>query len=133
MGDAGSYFVGYLMATATISATFAGPGLPKHAILAPLCVLAVPIYDMLTVIFVRLREGRSPFSGDRSHVSHRLTDLGLSRPQAVMIIWTGTLMCGLGAFMLHRVDLWGAIAVLAIVVGILGAIAFIDLRSRWKT
>ena len=132
MGDAGSYFVGYMMATSTISATFAGPGLPDYAILAPLCVLAVPIYDLVTVIVVRLREGRSPFSGDRSHVSHRLTDLGLSRAQAVMVIWLATLVCGLGALMLHRVDRVGATLVLAMVVLVLTAIAVVDLRSQRK-
>ena len=130
MGDAGSYFVGYLMATATISATFAGPGLPDHAILAPLCVLAIPFYDMLTVIALRLREGRSPFSGDLRHVSHRLTDLGLSRIQAVAVIWLATFICGLGALMLHRVDRHGAAVVLAVVVTVLGAIALVDLKSR---
>lgn len=130
MGDAGSYFVGYMMATVTISATFAGPGLPDHAILAPLCVLAVPIYDMLTVIWVRLREGRSPFSADRCHVSHRLTDLGLSRPRAVLVVWLATLVCGLGAFMLHRVGMKGAIVVLAAVASVLVGIAVVDLRSR---
>lgn len=130
MGDAGSYFVGFLMATATISATFAGPGLPDHAILAPLCVLAVPFYDILTVIALRLREGRSPFSADRSHVSHRLTDLGLSRTMAVAVIWLATLICGMGALMLHQVDRSGAAVVLAVVGTVLGAIALVDLKSR---
>jgi len=61
MGDAGSYLVGYLLAMATLSATFAGEDLPKHAILAPLCVLAVPLYDTLTVLAIRLCKGQSPF------------------------------------------------------------------------
>jgi UDP-GlcNAc:undecaprenyl-phosphate GlcNAc-1-phosphate transferase len=130
MGDAGSYFVGYMMATATISATFAGPGLPNHAILAPLCVLALPLYDLLTVVIVRLSEGRSPFSADNRHVSHRLTDLGLSRPQAVMVLWLATLVCGLGAFLLHEVDLTGAIAVFVLVLVVLAGIAYVDLRKR---
>jgi UDP-GlcNAc:undecaprenyl-phosphate GlcNAc-1-phosphate transferase len=132
MGDAGSYFVGYMMATATISATFAGPGLPDHAILAPLCVLAVPLYDMCTVIIVRLRAGRSPFTGDRSHVSHRLTDFGLSRPLAVGVIWLATLVCGMGAFMLHRVDRLGAAIVLGVVVLVLAGIAVVDLKWNRK-
>ncbi|MEA1952187.1 MAG: MraY family glycosyltransferase, partial [Planctomycetota bacterium] len=51
MGDAGSYLVGYFIAMATLSATFAGDNLPRHAILAPLCVLAVPLYDTATVVF----------------------------------------------------------------------------------
>ena len=48
MGDAGSYLVGYLLAMATLTGTFAGGDLPRHAILAPLCVLAVPLYDTAT-------------------------------------------------------------------------------------
>ena len=49
MGDAGSYFVGFSLAVMTILATFSGGGVPRHAILAPLCVLAVPIYDTVSV------------------------------------------------------------------------------------
>ena len=55
MGDAGSYLVGYLLAMTTLTATFAGGNLPRHAILAPLCVLAVPLYDTQTVVLIRLR------------------------------------------------------------------------------
>src|SRR4029079_5432087 len=64
MGDAGSYFVGFCLAVMTILATFSDSGLPRHAILAPLCVLAVPLYDSLSVVCIRLRQGRSPFEAD---------------------------------------------------------------------
>ena len=79
MGDAGSYLVGYLLAMATLTGTFAGGGVPRHAALAPLCVLAVPIYDTASVVLIRLRQGRSPFVGDKSHFSHRLVALGMTR------------------------------------------------------
>ncbi len=79
MGDAGSYFIGFSLAVITILATFAGGGDPRHAILAPLCVLAVPIYDTASVVWIRLRAGRSPFHGDTNHFSHRLVALGLTR------------------------------------------------------
>src|SRR5690606_15376369 len=61
MGDAGSYLIGFCMAVMTILATFGTyePG-RRHAILAPLCILAVPLYDLTTVLYIRLREGRSP-------------------------------------------------------------------------
>lgn len=136
MGDAGSYFVGYLTATMTISATFAGEGLPRHAVLAPLCVLAIPLYDTISVIAIRLRQGRSPFEGDRSHVSHRLVDLGLSKPQAVLVIYGATLLCGLGALLLHRVELLGAIVILLLVGACLIAIALVEIaavRKRKRT
>jgi UDP-GlcNAc:undecaprenyl-phosphate GlcNAc-1-phosphate transferase len=115
MGDAGSYLVGYLLAMATLTATFAGGSTPKHAILAPLCVLAVPLYDTLTVVLIRLRAGRSPFVGDKSHFSHRLVELGMTKTQAVLTIYLTTATCGLGALLLHQVDVAGAAVVLLLV------------------
>jgi UDP-GlcNAc:undecaprenyl-phosphate GlcNAc-1-phosphate transferase len=64
MGDAGSYFVGFCLAVMTIQATFTGSGLPRHAILAPLCVLAVPLYD--TLRSGSARAGRSPSKRTRT-------------------------------------------------------------------
>ena len=108
MGDAGSYLVGYLLATATLTGTFAGGNLPKHAILAPLCVLAIPLYDTVSVVLIRLRAGRSPVVGDKSHFSHRLVERGLSKPQAVLTIYLATVTCGLAALLLHQLDLGSA-------------------------
>ena len=104
MGDAGSYLVGYLLAMVTLTATFAGGGAPRHATLVPLCVLAVPIYDTLSVVLIRLRQGRSPFVGDTSHFSHRLTALGMTKTQAVLTIYLAAATCGLGGLLLHQVD-----------------------------
>ena len=64
MGDAGSYFVGFVIAVATLLATYASyQSTTPHAILAPLCVMAVPLYDMTTVIWIRLRERAQPLRG----------------------------------------------------------------------
>ena len=130
MGDAGSYFVGFYIAVATLMATYAGESLPRHAILAPLCVLAVPIYDTLTVILIRLRQGRSPFHADKNHFSHRLVELGLSKPQAVLTIYLMTATCGLGALLLHQVNTWGAIVVLAIVCCVLLLVLILEVTAR---
>ena len=45
---------------------------------------------MLSVIIIRLREGRSPFEGDKRHFSHRLVDLGMTKKQAVLTIYLAT-------------------------------------------
>jgi UDP-GlcNAc:undecaprenyl-phosphate GlcNAc-1-phosphate transferase len=133
MGDAGSYLVGYLLATATLSATFAGSDLPPHAILAPLCVLAVPLYDTLTVVAIRLRNGRSPFVGDKSHFSHRLVELGMTKPQAVLTIYLATATCGLGALLLHQVNTVGACVVLLLVACVLVLVGILEtVRRRGK-
>jgi UDP-GlcNAc:undecaprenyl-phosphate/decaprenyl-phosphate GlcNAc-1-phosphate transferase len=132
MGDAGSYWIGYLLAMATLTAKFSGGDMPRHAILGPLCVLAVPLYDTISVVAIRLREGRSPFVGDKSHFSHRLVELGLSKTQAVATIYLATATCGLGALLLRSVDLFGAAVILLMVVCTLTLIAILETVGRRK-
>jgi UDP-GlcNAc:undecaprenyl-phosphate/decaprenyl-phosphate GlcNAc-1-phosphate transferase len=131
MGDAGSYFVGFCVAVSTLLATYSGyEGEAQHAVLAPLVVMAVPLYDTITVIWIRLREGRSPFQADRNHFSHRLVELGFTKVQAVLTIYLTTLTCGLGALLLRRVDAFGAAVILLIVVCILALIAILESPRR---
>ncbi len=133
MGDAGSYFVGFCIAVTTLLATFTEyQGATPHAVLAPLCVMAVPLYDMVTVIWIRLREGRSPFEADKNHFSHRLVELGLTKGQAVLTIYFLTATCGLGALLLHRTDVVGAAFVVLMIVFILLLIAILESTARRK-
>ena len=100
MGDAGSNFLGFLLGASTVAGTYYryGEGQSKLGVLAPLLVMAVPLYDACSVVLIRLREGRSPFEADRRHFSHRLVDCGLTPTQAVRTIHLMTLCGGLGAF-----------------------------------
>ncbi len=133
MGDAGSYFVGFCIAVTTLLATFTGYyGAHRHAVLAPLCVMAVPLYDMTTVIWIRLREHRSPFEADKNHFSHRLVELGLTKGQAVLTIYLTTATCGLGALLLNRVDRFGAVVIVLMIVCILCLIAILESTARRK-
>ena len=131
MGDAGSYFVGFCLAIATLQADYTNyDAVNPLAIVAPLCVLAVPLYDMASVIWIRLREGRSPFHADKNHFSHRLVELGLSKGQAVLTIYLTTATCGLGAILLRQVDTLGAGIILAMVVLVLALIAILESTGR---
>ncbi len=127
MGDAGSYFVGFWIAVATLLATYAGyQGSTPQAVLAPLIVMAVPLYDMCSVILIRLREGRSPFEADKRHFSHRLVDLGMTKKQAVLTIYLATATCAIGALLLPRVDLLGAGLVLVSTLLVLGLVTVLE-------
>ena len=131
MGDSGAYFIGFMIAVATLLATYAGyKSENQHAILAPLCVMAVPLYDMTSVILIRLRAGRSPFEADKNHFSHRLVDLGLTKTQAVLTVYLTTATCGLGALLLHRVDLVGAVIIVLLIACILALIAILEATAR---
>lgn len=133
MGDAGSYFVGFCVAVATLLATYTGyNSTTTHTILAPLCVMAVPLYDMTTVLWIRIREGRSPFQADKCHFSHRLVDLGMTKGQAVLTIYLTTATCGLGALLLSRVDFVGAVLIVLLIVCVLALIAILESSARRK-
>ena len=130
MGDAGSYFVGFSLAAIAMVTTYVGGELPGHAALAPICVLAVPLYDLATVVWIRLREGRSPFEADKRHFSHRLVELGLSKTQAVRTIYLLTATCGLGALLLHQVNQVGAVLIVLLVACVLVLIGILETAAR---
>jgi UDP-GlcNAc:undecaprenyl-phosphate GlcNAc-1-phosphate transferase len=132
MGDAGSNFLGFLLGAMTVAGTYYryDPSVSPFSVLAPLLVMAVPLYDSASVILIRLREGRSPFVGDRRHFSHRLVERGLTPPQAVRTINLVTLAGGLGALLLHRLDTVGAMIVVAAqTVCLLGVVAILEVSA----
>ncbi|MCA9087202.1 MAG: undecaprenyl/decaprenyl-phosphate alpha-N-acetylglucosaminyl 1-phosphate transferase [Planctomycetaceae bacterium] len=134
MGDAGSTFIGLMLATLTIVGTFYDESIGKpHVMLAPLCILAVPLYDFTSVMLIRLSEGRSPFQPDKCHFSHRLVEMGLSRKYAVLTVHFATITTGLGALLLYRVADWnGAALVVALVLCVLMMIAILETAGRKK-
>lgn len=133
MGDAGSYLIGFYLATATLLATYTGYHSARpHAVLAPLFIMAVPLYDMITVLWIRVREGRSPFQADKCHFSHRLVELGFTKGQAVLTVHLLTATCGLGALLLHRVDLVGAVLATLLIFCVLALIALLESTARRK-
>ena len=132
MGDSGAYFIGFMIAAATLLASYTGyqSEQKRHAILAPLCVMAVPLYDMTTVILIRFRAGRSPFAADQNHFSHRLVDLGLSKTQAVLTVYLLTATCGLGALLLHQVETSGAVIIMLLIGCVLTLIGVLEATAR---
>ena len=131
MGDCGSNLIGFLLAALTIVGTFYDSTGSRHVILAPLCVLAIPLYDFCSVILIRLSQGRSPFHGDKSHFSHRLVELGLRPAPAVLTIHLATLMTGLAGLLLYKVPDWaGALLVLALIICVLAVVAILETVGR---
>ncbi|MBD3673889.1 MAG: undecaprenyl/decaprenyl-phosphate alpha-N-acetylglucosaminyl 1-phosphate transferase [Planctomycetaceae bacterium] len=128
MGDSGSQFLGMMMGTLTLLGTFYDESTAsRHVILAPLCVLAIPLYDTCSVVLIRLAQGRSPFHPDKSHFSHRLTALGLSKPKAVLTVHLATLTTGLGGVLLYRVPDWtSAILIVALILCVLSIVAILE-------
>jgi UDP-GlcNAc:undecaprenyl-phosphate GlcNAc-1-phosphate transferase len=113
MGDSGSLVVGYMLAVLTILTTFVDPqyGARPYGVLAPLFILAVPIYDTASVVWLRVRSGSRIMTGDRRHFSHRLVGRGMTPHAAVLTIYLATVATGLSATQLERTDWAGAVLV----------------------
>ncbi len=132
LGDGGSLVVGLLLAVISVRTTYVAPERGSsdvggwHGVLTPLVIFAVPLYDLVSVSLIRLRQGRSPLSGDRNHFSHRLVKLGLPRPSAVFVVVLATLATGLGGVMMARMPAWQAALVAAQAAAVLLTLAVLE-------
>lgn len=93
LGDAGSGFIGFILAFIIFRLT-QNPGHPISPILGPF-LLAPPIIDCLVLIVHRLRRGTSPFAAGRDHGHHLMLDAGFSVNQIVAYVLLLTLAAGL--------------------------------------
>jgi UDP-GlcNAc:undecaprenyl-phosphate GlcNAc-1-phosphate transferase len=125
MGDAGSMFLGFILAVVGIKLRF--PGRPNAITwMIPVVVLGLPVFDTTLVVFSRLRRGINPLTNPgKDHVSHRLVLLGLSQRQAVVLLYGVCGVLGLvGVLIMHSNLVQAYLAGTAVfLVGLAGLIA----------
>lgn len=92
MGDAGSLFLGFLLAVIGLKLRFPGP--TQITFFVPILVLGVPLFDTVLVTINRILHRRSPLSGGKDHTSHRLVAVGIPIPVAVSLIYAGAASFG---------------------------------------
>jgi UDP-GlcNAc:undecaprenyl-phosphate GlcNAc-1-phosphate transferase len=92
MGDAGSYFMGFLLAVLLIQVEPVRWRVPPIQLSIAILPLMVPLFDMVLAIVRRTLRGQPIFAGDSDHVHHRLLAAGFSHARAVTVLWATTLM-----------------------------------------
>ena len=98
MGDTGTAFIGYLLAALTMVARYYFPsrGTSPFVVLVPLAILAVPLFDAVCVVVVRLARGRHPMRGDAtSHLGHRM--LARQVPPWAVVLFAASATVATGA------------------------------------
>lgn len=98
MGDTGSTFLGFVLACVSINGLFKFYTIISFAV--PFLMLGLPIFDTCFAIIRRISHGQSPMTPDRSHVHHKLIDMGLSQKQAVAVLYVISAILGLSAVVL---------------------------------
>ena len=98
MGDTGATFLGYILATMSIQGLFKYYAVISFVV--PFLILGLPIFDTTFAFIRRIAHGQSPMHADRSHIHHRLIDMGLSQKQAVATLYVISAILGLSAVVL---------------------------------
>ena len=98
MGDTGSTFLGFMLATLSIQGVFKSYAVISFAV--PLLILGLPLFDALFAMIRRILRGQSPMTADRGHLHHRLVDMGFSQKQTVFILYALSGVLGITAVLL---------------------------------
>lgn len=119
MGDSGALFLGFVLAAIGIKVDFP-QNTPIVTWMIPILVLAVPIFDTTLVTISRLKRGLNPLTTPGvDHTSHRLTYAGLTRREAVLVLYGVAFSVGLVAIFVTRATVWEGYLIGA-VAGIIG-------------
>ena len=130
MGDTGSTFLGYMLATVSIMGLFKFYAVISFAV--PFLILGLPIFDTANAIIRRVAAGRSPMSPDRGHVHHKLIDMGFNQKQAVAILYAISATLGLTAVVLTSSgEVKAIVLLLAVLVAILVCAGIIYGAEHW--
>ncbi len=123
MGDTGSMFLGFILATTSIASGQKSSA--TVAMLVPIVGLGLPIADTFLAMFRRALRGRPMFSADKEHIHHKLLALGLTHREAVIVLYGVCLALAAAAFSLTFVNSHSA----AILLAGLGAVSIVLLRA----
>ena len=129
MGDTGSTFLGYILACITIQGLFKFYAVISFVV--PFLILGLPIFDTMFAIIRRISHGQNPMAPDRSHVHHRLIDMGLNQKQAVAVLYVISAILGLSAVVLATSgEIKAILCLMALIIVCLIAVRVIFLPHR---
>ncbi|MBQ9012984.1 MAG: undecaprenyl/decaprenyl-phosphate alpha-N-acetylglucosaminyl 1-phosphate transferase [Bacilli bacterium] len=121
MGDVGSNYLGFTLATVSILGL--AKGYTILAIIVPIIALGVPIFDTLFAMIRRFLKGQPMLSPDGAHIHHRLIKRGFSQRQAVIFLYTVTSILCILAVTIISADIWKfVILIIAIIIFIVLAL-----------
>ncbi|MBS4195722.1 glycosyltransferase family 4 protein [Lederbergia citri] len=113
LGDTGALFLGYSISTISILGLY--KSITFFSLFLPIIILAFPLLDTIFAIIRRLYKGKKIFSPDKSHLHHRLMEIGLSHRATVIVIYVIATFSGLSAIIFSHSILWGALTIVAFI------------------
>ena len=132
LGDSGSLALGFALAAIGIAYTPAQAGLPQGVSwFLPILILGVPIFDMVLVVFSRLRQRRPIYLANTDHLYHRFVRLGLAPIRAVAAMQIVAILLSLVAFIILNTSVF--LANMAFLALVLVALVFLLILEKWSS
>lgn len=114
MGDTGALFLGFMLAVISIEGVM--KSVATIAIVVPIIILGLPIFDTTFAIFRRLLNGRPIMEADKGHLHHKLLQRGLSQRQTVLILYLISGVFGLSAVLIAKANSKQAVIIAGIII-----------------
>ncbi len=128
VGDTGATFLGFVLSTVSIMGLFKFTAIISFAV--PFLILGLPLFDLIFAIVRRLARGVSPATADRSHVHHKLVDMGFSQKEAVAILYAISAVLSIAAVVVTAGGEVKALLFLLAVLVALGIAVWVVLRQK---
>ncbi|WP_413736641.1 UDP-N-acetylglucosamine--undecaprenyl-phosphate N-acetylglucosaminephosphotransferase [Sodalis sp. RH21] len=129
MGDAGSTMIGFSIIWIILQST-QGTGHPMNPVTG-LWIIAIPLMDMIAIMYRRMRKGMSPFSPDRQHIHHLIMRAGFSSRQAFVIITVTAALLATFGVLGERWLVWPDSVMLALFIVVFLLYGYV-LKCAWR-
>ncbi|MDD7984772.1 MraY family glycosyltransferase [Lentisphaera marina] len=134
LGDSGSHFVGYLLGVCGILVTYTSGEAHQtgYPFIIPILILAIPFFDLASVIVIRTRQGKPVYIGDHNHISHRFVKMGFSRRASVFLVHSLCLIICLSGIALIKANIAVMILILTQVIALLIFMTILHSRQKFR-
>ena len=113
LGDSGALLIGFIVGFLSL---LGFKNITFVSLFFPIVILAVPFIDTLFAMIRRVKKGQHIMQADKSHLHHKLLQLGYSHRQTVMLIYSIALMFSLSSIILYLSQPWGVLMMLILIV-----------------
>ena len=112
LGDSGALMIGFIIAFLSL---LGFKNITFFSLFFPIVILAVPFMDTLFAMIRRAKKGQPMMQADKSHLHHRLLDLGYTHRQTVLLIYSIALLFSIASVILYLSQPWGVLMMLVLI------------------
>jgi UDP-GlcNAc:undecaprenyl-phosphate GlcNAc-1-phosphate transferase len=131
LGDAGSMFIGFMLAALSMNAGFTRVN--PLAVISPVFILGIPLFDLLLVMFIRWRRGIPMMKGSPDHFALRLRRCNLSVRETAITTYVVGALLGASALLMSNIQLGWAVATMFGTMSLGGLFAYLLMKVDMRT